>query len=184
MQQFPAWSSTLTGKELVYTDGGKQPGQRLCSRCSDMWGCVQGGAEWALARRDQLALGLSEIPQAARQRETTPAGRARAALALTTLPKHLPCRDAERAQIDQFLEDVLCPGANRDTSFHSECMPATLPPCHLSPMLQPRTHVVSDRSTAFQSLLVRSEAPLAQATSLWESACTSRGCLAPARRRR
>ena len=73
---------------------------------------MQGGAEWALARRDLLALGLSEIPQAARQRETTPAGRARAALALTTLPKHLPCRDAERAQINQFLEDILCPGAH------------------------------------------------------------------------
>ena len=79
---------------------------------------VQGGAEWALARRDQLALGLSQIPQAARQRETTPAGRARAALALTALPKHLPCRDAERAQIDQFLEDVLCPGASMSRVVH------------------------------------------------------------------
>ena len=77
---------------------------------------MQGGAEWALARHDQLALGLSDIPQAARQRDGTPAGRARAALALTTLPKHLPCRDAERTQIAQFLEDVLCPGARPRTS--------------------------------------------------------------------
>ena len=73
-------------------------------------GSLQGGAEWALSRRDHIALGLSEIPQTARQRDTTSAGRARAALALTAMPKHLPCRDAERKQISQFLEDVLCTG--------------------------------------------------------------------------
>ena len=34
-------------------------------------------------------------------------GRARAALSPTALPKELPCRDAERAQIAEFLEDAL-----------------------------------------------------------------------------
>jgi hypothetical protein len=60
-----------------------------------------------------MALGLSEIPQTARQRDTTPAGRARAALALTAMPRHLPCRDTERKQISQFLQDVLCTGVLR-----------------------------------------------------------------------
>ena len=80
--------------------------QQLCGR-------LQGGAEWALGRRDAMALGLSEVPQTARQGDTTAAGRARAALALTAMPKHLPCRDAERSQISQFLEDVLCTGELR-----------------------------------------------------------------------
>ncbi len=110
LQWFLACTSTLTREELVYVRVGTRLVERVCFCCIKDTVWVQGGAEWALARRDQLALGLSEIPQAARQRETTPAGRARAALALTTLPKHLPCRDAERAQINQFLKDVLCPG--------------------------------------------------------------------------
>lgn len=67
----------------------------------------QGGGDWALGKRDYQALGAGEIPATARQQDGSAAGRARAALSLTALPKQLPCRDEERKQIAEFLEDAL-----------------------------------------------------------------------------
>ena len=72
--------------------------------------CAQGGIDWALDKRDYQALGMEEIPGAARRQDESAVGRARAALALTALPKSLPCRDAERKQIQDFLGEVLAPG--------------------------------------------------------------------------
>lgn len=72
---------------------------------------MQGGVDWALDKRDYQALGADEIPISARQQDGSAGGRARAALALTALPRQLPCRDAERKQIARFLQQALAPGA-------------------------------------------------------------------------
>lgn len=72
---------------------------------------MQGGVDWALGKRDYQALGMGEIPSTARLQDSSAGGRARAALALTAMPKQMPCRDAERNQIARFLEEALMPGA-------------------------------------------------------------------------
>lgn len=60
----------------------------------------QGGAAWEL--------GAAEIPGAVPQ---TPLEVAKAALATTTQPHSLPCRDMERTRIREFLLNALHSGA-------------------------------------------------------------------------
>ena len=101
---------------------------------------MQGGADWALAAKDRKALGAAEIPRAARQQDSSVAGRARAALALTAQPRQLPCRDSERLQVARFLEEALgqggepcrpsCVVSTTTQPFHGQsctgCMPSNV----------------------------------------------------------
>ncbi|CAL8469764.1 g9306 [Coccomyxa elongata] len=74
--------------------------------------CVQGGEDWAAGRRKEtLGLGAAGIPAAARMRGgRTPLETARAALALTSAPGAMPCREAERAEIARFVEEAVAAG--------------------------------------------------------------------------
>ena len=68
----------------------------------------QGGEDWVAGRREQiLGLGAAGINAGLRVREGTRLERARAALALTAVPASLPCRERERADILQFVEDAV-----------------------------------------------------------------------------
>ena len=82
--------------------------------------CVQGGEEWAAAQRDSLSgLGAAEIPAGRGEgpgEGATPMARAQALLALTAVPRTMPCRDNERAAITAFVEESLSAGA--DSSWH------------------------------------------------------------------
>lgn len=73
---------------------------------------MQGGEDWAAGRRKEtLGLGAAGIPAAARMRGgRTPLETARAALALTSAPGAMPCREAERAEIARFVEEAVAAG--------------------------------------------------------------------------
>lgn len=60
---------------------------------------AQGARDWGL--------GAAEIPAAARQKDKDPLWAARTALATTSTPAALPCRDAERAFITRFVETAV-----------------------------------------------------------------------------
>lgn len=64
--------------------------------------CKQGAQDWGL--------GAAEIPAAARRKEESLLWLARTALATTSHPPALPCRDAERATIKRFVEDAIMSG--------------------------------------------------------------------------
>ena len=65
---------------------------------------MQGTRDWGL--------GAAEISAAARRKEDNPLWAARAALATTSHPPALPCRDAERATITRFIEDAIMSGGH------------------------------------------------------------------------
>ena len=66
---------------------------------------MQGAQDWGL--------GAAEIPAAARRKEESVLWSARTALATTSHPSALPCRDAERATIKRFIEDAVMSGELR-----------------------------------------------------------------------
>jgi hypothetical protein len=61
---------------------------------------LQGGLDWELA--------TAQIPSISKG---DPFEQAKEALATTTQPKSLPCRDKERAKIDNFVRNALHAGA-------------------------------------------------------------------------
>ncbi len=66
---------------------------------------MQGAQDWGL--------GAAEIPAALRRKEESLLWSARTALATTSHPPALPCRDAERATINRFIEDAVMSGESR-----------------------------------------------------------------------
>lgn len=64
-----------------------------------------------------LGLGAAGIPASVRNCAATPLETARAALALTSAPKSMPCRDQERADIMHFVEDAVSAGESPHPIF-------------------------------------------------------------------
>jgi origin recognition complex subunit 1 len=74
--------------------------------------CSQGGEDWASGKRKAvLGLGAAGIPASVRARAATPLETARAALALMSAPKSMPCREQERTDIMRFVEEAVRAGA-------------------------------------------------------------------------
>lgn len=57
-----------------------------------------------------LKLGTSQIPESARVRQASLLSRARAALALTSAPATMPCRETERETIAAFVRESIQAG--------------------------------------------------------------------------
>jgi Cdc6-like AAA superfamily ATPase len=77
------------------------------------------------------------VPDGPRHEPSTDLGRACAALALTAPPRRMPCRDVERAQITQFVEQALLSGT-APTPLAAGCTRgATLTPCCAEALLLP-----------------------------------------------
>lgn len=82
---------------------GKARTNKRCDR-KGRNGRKQGGQEYL----EQV--GALEVPQHARQRQregSSALSQARSVLALTSVPRTLPCREAERGQVAAFVEEVL-----------------------------------------------------------------------------
>lgn len=80
-------------------------------------GAAAGGINRRKGLEDNLAqVGALAVPERARARARGPQSalaQARSALTLTAVPKSLPCREAERAAVAKFVEDMLRDGEAR-----------------------------------------------------------------------
>lgn len=72
---------------------------------------VQGGERVSRGRQQSLLdLGTTQIPESVRRKEVSLLSRARTALALTTAPASMPCREAEHESIAAFVKDSVLAG--------------------------------------------------------------------------